>query len=74
MVGEKHVSELPSPVVPVEAIGDHSQPAELPGCAVPSSSEKKKDGDERLFDDSPIEPDNRLEIEASLINRKEVGS
>ena len=69
MVGEKPVSELASPVVPVEAVGDHSHPAELPGCEVPSSS-AKTGGDERLSDDSPIEPDNRSEIEARLINRK----
>lgn len=73
MVGEKRVSELPSPVVPVEAVGDHSHPAELPGSEVLSSS-GKTGGDERLFDDSPIEPDNRSEIEARLINRKEIGS
>ena len=73
MVGEKSVHELPSPVVPVEAVGDHSHPAELPGCEVtPSNAEKG--GNERLFDDSPIEPDNRSEMEARLINRKEIGS
>jgi len=73
MVGEKPVHELPSPIVPVEAVGDHSHPAELPGSEVPLSS-AEKGGSERLFSDSPIEPDNRSEIEARQINRKEIGS
>ncbi|RMZ69596.1 CFEM domain-containing [Pyrenophora seminiperda CCB06] len=75
MAGEKMVPELASPVVPVEAVGDHSHPAELPGSEILLGNvQKEKGDDERLFGDSPIEPDNRSEIEARLINRKEIGS
>ncbi|KAL6707603.1 hypothetical protein ACN47E_003953 [Coniothyrium glycines] len=51
-VDNRRRSELASPVVPVEAVGDRTFAAELQGSDVPARGGK---GEERLFSDAPIE-------------------
>jgi hypothetical protein len=51
-VNHSRRSELASPVIPVEAVGDREFPVELQGSEVPTGSEK---GGERLFSDVPVD-------------------
>ena len=69
----RRISELASPVTPVEAFGDRQFAVELPGSEVPAKVPKKKDG-ERLFDDSPIDdPNDRDGSDARIFGSKSRG-
>ncbi|KAH6865107.1 hypothetical protein BKA58DRAFT_404877 [Alternaria rosae] len=68
---EKSASELASPVVPVEALGDRRHfTAELPGSEVPPDGGAKGSG-ERLFPDSPIDDeDGQYHIDSKSLEEK----
>jgi len=68
---EKSASELASPVVPVEAVGDRRLfAAELPGSEVLPNDEKKGT-EERLFPDSPIDDeDDQYHVDSKSIEDK----
>ncbi|CAO2653936.1 Nn.00g106690.m01.CDS01 [Neocucurbitaria sp. VM-36] len=67
---EKGLSELDSPTMPVEAIGDREFAAELPGSMVPMRGVDKGNG-ERLFDDAPIDArDDPVEAEPRMVDKK----
>ncbi|OWY49618.1 hypothetical protein AALT_g8577 [Alternaria alternata] len=67
---QRRPSELASPVVPVEAAGDPSFAAELPGSEVPPTG-VRKGSKERLFLDSPIdEEEGQFEKDLRPIDEK----